>query len=918
MLDIERVQERRGTIITFLKMERYPSENEKLKMERQSSRPMELLMSQFPVHDPLPIWIYVVLFLMLSLLFFLGYSTLTAFPKPMLKVDELRYPLRFVSERAYDHVEYLANEIGYRVAGTENNEIKTVKYIVDQVRQIQGNASEDIQMTIDVEANDGMFLRQSKMYEVINLYRGAQNIVVKMSSKKVPESQEKNYILLNAHFDTVPMSPGAGDDGTMVGVMLELMRIMAKQEPTNHPLIFLFNGLEESGLQASHAFITNNKYVDKINVLVNLEVVGTGGKDLMFQTTREHSWLMNIYHHNVPHSFANTVAEEIYQNGLIPSDTDFTNFRKFAPQIAAYDFAHAYNCYAYHTKNDGMWTVNKGSLQHTGDNILALLKGLDSAPEVDDMRTKTDDDEIDKVVFFDFLGLFLIFYSQLTSTIINSILFVVLTLIVSWCVYQFKNSQGMKFSGGILEFIIAIAIQLAGLVLGTGVTMLLAFILDVCGRSMSWYANQWLILGLYFCPFFFCNCLIPYLYIRWREKSDVADSYYVQLAIHAHCTILSIGLAVLTGLKIRSSYILAVSTIFYFGTTLLNVLFDFVNKGNKWLYLHCLGQILPSIFYFYLGSIMYTSLIPINARAYNGAGTNPEYMVAGMTCGVALLGTGFYAPILNMFRHRKYLLGMFLGIFLITIILIMTPLGFPYREREAEARFTIWHTKREFYRPDGNIRKADSGYYVFTYDRHGSGPVMDEVPRMKDAVDIDDECNTEMLCGMPFYNIHYSGNAYYNKWVAAEEPLIPASPNRPYLKLVSGSSITRFKKEYTFAVAGTDHMSIQISPMQGARLVGWSFTKEMGKPSKTWNDRDVYFINYVHGLAENNMKEFQFKITVETDDDFILTHSFEIALAAHFVHQKETLTTQYKEFIASFPKWTNVQHWTSLYQSYQY
>lgn len=89
MLDIERVQERRGTIITFLKMERFPSENEKLKMERQTSRPMEMLLSQFPVHDPLPIWIYAVLFVMLVLMYTLGYASLTFFPKPILKVDEV-------------------------------------------------------------------------------------------------------------------------------------------------------------------------------------------------------------------------------------------------------------------------------------------------------------------------------------------------------------------------------------------------------------------------------------------------------------------------------------------------------------------------------------------------------------------------------------------------------------------------------------------------------------------------------------------------------------------------------------------------------------------------------------------------------------------------------------------------------------
>lgn len=169
-----------------------------------------------------------------------------------------------MSERAYDHIAYLSEEIGYRVAGTENNEILAVKYIVDQIKQIRGNKSDDIELVYEVNVNDGHYLRTSKMYEVINLYRGVQNIAVKLYSKNVSESAEKNYILLNSHFDTVPMSPGAGDDGTMVGVMLELLRIFAKQAPTNHPLIFLFNGLEESGLQASHAFIVNHKWMKKV------------------------------------------------------------------------------------------------------------------------------------------------------------------------------------------------------------------------------------------------------------------------------------------------------------------------------------------------------------------------------------------------------------------------------------------------------------------------------------------------------------------------------------------------------------------------------------------------------------------------------------------------------------------------------
>lgn len=172
-----------------------------------------------------------------------------------------------------------------------------------------------------------------------------------------------------------------------------------------------------------------------------------------------------------------------------------------------------------------------------------------------------------------------------------------------------------------------------------------------------------------------------------------------------------------------------------------------------------------------------------------------------------------------------------------------------------------------------------------------------------------------MSCKFTTKNFFHS---YYNYWVPAEEPLIPSYPNRPYLNLTEANSITRWKREYTFVVAGTDHMSVQISPMQGVNLVGWSFKEEVGRPSKRWNERDVFFIHYVHGLDVNNMKEFQFKLTFETEENLQLPYTFEIALSAHFVHQQETLTTEYKDFIKSFPKWTNVQHWTSLYLSYQY
>lgn len=38
-------------------------------------------------------------------------------------------------------------------------------------------------------------------------------------------------------------------------------------------------------------------------------------------------------------------------------------------------------------------------------------------------------------------------------------------------------------------------------------------------------------------------------------------------------------------------------------------------------------------------------MVPIGARAYNGAGTNPEFMIAGITGLIGFLATGFYVRI---------------------------------------------------------------------------------------------------------------------------------------------------------------------------------------------------------------------------------------------------------------------------------
>lgn len=102
------------------------------------------------------------------------------------------------------------------------------------------------------------------------------------------------------------------------------------------------------------------------------------------------------------------------------------------------DFAYSKNGYVYHTKYDTLDIHPNGTLQNTGDNIMELIKALGNADELENVNEHEDG----KLVFFDFMTWFLIYYTQGIGILINCLIIVAALCVIGGAAYMITRNNG--------------------------------------------------------------------------------------------------------------------------------------------------------------------------------------------------------------------------------------------------------------------------------------------------------------------------------------------------------------------------------------------------------------------------------------------------------------------------------------------
>jgi len=177
-------------------------------------------------------------------------------------------------------------------------------------------------------------------------------------------------VLLNAHYDSTPVGPGAADDGIGVATLLEVAADLRGQ-PLKRRVILLFNEGEELGLIGARAFLADPLSRD-VDCLINLEARGVRGPVNMFETSRPNGAPIAVFAAAVKRPIANSLSTDVYR--LLPNYTDVNSFSERG--WLTLNLAPIGNETRYHSPGDDVASLDLRTLQHMGDQTLAMAQLL--------------------------------------------------------------------------------------------------------------------------------------------------------------------------------------------------------------------------------------------------------------------------------------------------------------------------------------------------------------------------------------------------------------------------------------------------------------------------------------------------------------------------------------------------------------
>jgi hypothetical protein len=417
------------------------------------------------------------------------------------------------------------------------------------------------------------------------LYRyPLQNIL----ARKPGTAPGNKGVMLAAHYDSVRAGPGAGDDGAAVVALLQVAKILS-QQPHRNDIFFCITDGEEYGLLGAHLLVQRqHPWLDNVAAVLNFDARGSSGPSIMYETSENAGWLIDLYAKYAPHPVCSSASVEVYKR--MPNGSDFTVFRDKA-HLQGLNFAFIGGVENYHRQTDDVEHLDPRSLRHEGLQALALAQVLA------DMDL-TNLPAISEQVYFSLASAVVVHYS--IAWVMPLSIFSSLSA-VAVMIYAFRRK-----AASLRGVLVAAAIFVANLLLVVGLTYAITLPgrVDPRGRSIdpiiAVVAATAVVLS--------AGCL---LIARWTSASDLAlVGLFVWLPFNGFFAVTAPGASYLTNWPVLAASVavfIALSPRFTRLSTLRALLLTLLAAGSILL-------VSPMVYLSFLGlgmSWAYVLVVPI-------------------------------------------------------------------------------------------------------------------------------------------------------------------------------------------------------------------------------------------------------------------------------------------------------------------
>ncbi|WP_327092957.1 M20/M25/M40 family metallo-hydrolase [Nonomuraea sp. NBC_01738] len=208
----------------------------------------------------------------------------------------------------------------------------------------------------------------------------AENVIA-----TIPGTDPTGRVVLAAHYDSTPTTPGTSDDKASVAAILEIVRALTSGgERLRNDLVILLSDGEEPGLIGAEAFSRHPLGRDG-GVMINLEGPGNAAPSAVYNITPGGTGLVGIFG-AAPHPVGESALIGAYRGTGFHSDLTALEDHGFIGLDLGFAGGRAF----YHHPQDTVDRFSPAALQMHGDNALAMVRAAGQA-DLPSLRSAGDD-----------------------------------------------------------------------------------------------------------------------------------------------------------------------------------------------------------------------------------------------------------------------------------------------------------------------------------------------------------------------------------------------------------------------------------------------------------------------------------------------------------------------------------------------